>query len=95
MRTVCVLCTCIYAEGQYVYVCIHMVSMYEQCVHDCKGKVCVVGQCVLCLSVTVGGSVYVVCLHSSLWDSVCVVRITCVVWGSAYVICSWPSSPTG
>lgn len=66
-------------------------------VHDCKGKACVVGQCVLCLSVTVGGSVCLCMLPAciALCGIVCVVCITHVVWGSAYVICSWPSSPTG
>lgn len=78
----CVLCTCMYAEGQYVYVCIYMVSMYEQCVHDCKGKVCVVGQCVLCLSVTVGGSVWL-CMLSA---CIALCGIMCVLCAS-HVLC--------
>lgn len=51
-------------------------------VHDGKGKVCAVfichcrGQCVF---------VYVVCLHSSLWDSVCVLCASHVLCGAVHM----------
>lgn len=55
MRTVCLVY--MHVCGGAVCVSLHLhLSMYEQWC-DGKGKVCVVGQCVLCLSVTVGGSV--------------------------------------
>lgn len=69
--------------GQYVYVYIYVLSMYGQCVHVCRDKVCVVRQCMLYVSVTVGGSMCLFVFYAfiSLCEVVCVLcasHICCV-----------------
>lgn len=56
-------------------------------VHDCKGKACVVGQCVLCLSVTVGGSVCLCMLPAciALCGIVCVLCASHMLCGAVHM----------
>lgn len=82
-------------EGQYVYIYIYTVSMYGQCEHIayvCHGAVCVCcimhvclwEQLLMCISVTVEGSVYFCVLNACI--SVCG-GIVCVVCMSTCIVC--------